>query len=722
MSKLFITEKATLARAIAGVLPLPRTSHEGYLSCGDDVVITWCFGHLLEQAEPERYDTEYRHWRLDALPIIPQQWQLVPRERGRQQLDIIEQLLAGAEQVVHAGAPDREGQLMIDEILHYLENSKPVQRLLLNDLNPDAIRRALAALADNHDFRHLSTSALARTRADWLYGLNMTRAYTLLGHRSGYEGVLSVGRVQTPVLGMVVERDATIEHFRPHTYYEVQVDIEMADNSSLACKARWLPADPSLLLDDEGRVLDNKVCAYVVDHVLNKPGVVISKTLQQKSLPPPLPYNLSALQIDAARQHGYSALDVLQACQSLYEKHRLITYPRPGSRFLPLDLFDEVNPILDAIAFNERSLAKAVAAADSWERNAAWDDSRCGSCHAIIPTAIQVENPGLTEMESALYRMICRQFLAQFYSPFRYEDAVACFEVNSFRFEATGRYLLGSGWKVLYGEAEEALSSALPPFREGDSVFCFAAETRKVATRPPRRFTDASLMEAMTSIRQHIRNPAVAARLDDNDAIGTDATRARIIHNLLERGFLVKGNKTLISTRTGRDLVAALPSAAVTPDATALSEKALKAMAAGREDYHVFMKAMEEQVTALVDEARHQARIEIHTADETLGLVSSERYWCPACKSALLRKSASGRFFWGCSAYPSCKLSLPDREGKPVFDRHDTPRKVKSEQRILEGRVCPDCGKPLARRKGRHGWFAGCTAYPDCTYTGKLET
>ncbi|WP_312463735.1 DNA topoisomerase, partial [Pantoea endophytica] len=275
--RLFIAEKPSLARAIADVLPKPHRRGDGYIACGNDQVVTWCVGHLLEQAQPDSYDSRYARWNLADLPIIPEKWRLQPRPSVAKQLKVIEGLLQQASMVVHAGDPDREGQLLVDEVLDYLqlapEKRKAVQRCLINDLNPSAVERAVGRLRENREFIPLCVSALARARADWLYGINMTRAFTLLGRNAGYDGVLSVGRVQTPVLGLVVRRDEEIENFIPKDYFEVKAHIVTPKDERFV--ATWVPSDAcEPWQDEEGRLLHRPLADHVLERINGKPALV----------------------------------------------------------------------------------------------------------------------------------------------------------------------------------------------------------------------------------------------------------------------------------------------------------------------------------------------------------------------------------------------------------------------------------------------------------------
>lgn len=338
--RLFIAEKPSLGRAIADVLPKPHKKGDGFIETAQGDVVTWCIGHLLEQAEPDAYDAAYKQWRMESLPIVPVQWQLVAKPKTKTQLTVIKRLLKQADCVVNAGDPDREGQLLVDEVIDFLgyPKTKPVQRCLISDLNPPAVRRALDKLRDNKEFVPLAVSALARSRADWLYGINMTRAYTLLGRKGGCSELLSVGRVQTPLLGLVVRRDLEIEAFVPKPFFEVLAHLQTEGNERFS--AKWLPSEACLpWQDEEGRVLNRALAAKVVERIQGQPALVEEVEEQARKQAAPLPYNLSSLQIDAAKRFGMDAKRVLDVCQGLYERHKLITYPRSDSRHLPSDHF-----------------------------------------------------------------------------------------------------------------------------------------------------------------------------------------------------------------------------------------------------------------------------------------------------------------------------------------------------------------------------------------------
>ncbi|MCE7628197.1 DNA topoisomerase, partial [Vibrio fluvialis] len=278
MTRLFIAEKPSLGRAIADALPKPHKKDQGFIRCANGDVVTWCIGHLLEQVEPDAYDERYKKWNLSDLPIVPEQWQLRARKSASKQLSVVRKLLKEANHIIHAGDPDREGQLLVDEVIDYCKVAKSkkesMERLLISDLNLPAVMRALTSMRSNRDFIPLSVSALARSRADWLYGMNMSRAYTLLGQKAGYQGVLSVGRVQTPVLGLVVRRDEEIENFMPRDYFTLDALIPYQDaNGAFDIRARWKPSDACKpWQDEEGRVLNRKLVENVASRIAGQPA------------------------------------------------------------------------------------------------------------------------------------------------------------------------------------------------------------------------------------------------------------------------------------------------------------------------------------------------------------------------------------------------------------------------------------------------------------------
>ncbi len=613
--KLYIAEKPSLGRAIAEVLPRPHERKDGYIRAGNGDCVSWCIGHLLEQAEPEVYDPRYRQWQLAHLPIIPQQWQLQEKAATRKQLGVLRQLVRQAEVLVHAGDPDREGQLLVDQVLAFLQVPRDkrlaTQRCLISDLNPAAVARALAQPRPNRDFVALSTSALARARADWLYGINLTRAYTLLGQQVGYQGVLSVGRVQTPVLGLVVRRDESIEQFVSKPYYEVLAHLRTGQGETVI--ARWSPSDACQpYLDEEGRVLSRALAENVVRRIEGQPAQVTAVSQTPQSQPPPLPFNLSTLQIEAARRFGWSAQQVLDACQTLYEGHKLITYPRSDCRHLPEDHYARRDAVLAAIRANCDGLQAACDGADPTRRSKAWDDKKVEAHHAIIPTERQLPASRLSAVEGQLYELIARQYVCQFHAPYRYSDTKAEFRCGGGLFKASARQVLEPGWKSLFATRErshadpEAQEPKLPKLVVGEELQCERGELLQKQTQPPLPFTDATLLAAMTGIARFVEDPPLRKILRDTDGLGTEATRAGIIELLFRRGFLRRDGKSIRATGAGRALIASLPAVAVTPDMTARWEASLNSISTRDCSYEAFMGPLQVAIGELIGQSRQK--------------------------------------------------------------------------------------------------------------------
>lgn len=606
--RLFIAEKPSLARAIADVLPKPHRRQDGYIQCGDNQVVTWCVGHLLEQAQPDNYDPRYARWSLADLPIIPEKWLLKPRDSVAKQLNVIKHLLTSAEVVVHAGDPDREGQLLVDEVLDYLaltpEKRQAVQRCLINDLNPQAVTRAIERLRDNRDFIPLCVSALARARADWLYGINMTRAYTLLGRNAGYDGVLSVGRVQTPVLGLVVRRDEEIENFIPKDFFEVRAHIVTPADERFV--ALWQPSEScEPYQDEEGRLLHRPLADHVVTRIAGQPALVTGYSDKRESEVSPLPFSLSALQIEAAKRYGLSAQQVLDVCQRLYETHKLITYPRSDSRYLPEEHFAGRHTVLAAIAVHQPNLMPQPIV-DTEKRNRCWDDKKVDAHHAIIPTA-RSSRVSLSSDEQNVYELVARQYLMQFCPDAVYRKCVIELDIAGGVFIAKARFLAEAGWRTLLGSKErdeENDGTPLPVVAKDDSLLCERGEVIARQTQPPKPFTDASLLSAMTGIARFVQDKELKKILRATDGLGTEATRAGIIELLFKRNFLHKKGRTINSTQAGRALIHALPEIAARPDMTAHWESTLTQISEKQCRYQDFMQPLEVTLRDLIAQVK----------------------------------------------------------------------------------------------------------------------
>ncbi len=644
--RLFIAEKPSLGRAIAQALTGPQSRAEGCIRCGEGDVVAWCVGHVLELAPLEAYSPAYKKWSVEDLPIVPEKWKLTPS--APEILAGLKRLLKDAARVVHAGDPDREGQLLVDEVIEFLGYRGPVDRLLIRDMNPDAVRRQLTALEPNDKYQSLCQAALARQRADWLFGMNMTRLYTVLGRQGGYDGVLSVGRVQTPLLGLIVARDRAIEAFRPTAHFAVTATLRAPNGATFL--AAWVPGDDvQEHVDEEKRLLSKKVAEHVQGATRRVHGTISERSDEPKVEAPPLPYALADLQVDAGRRFGLSAQAVLDACQSLYETQKLTTYPRSDCAHLPSGHFKQAPGVLAAAARQLPHLGALIVRADLSLRSKAWNDAKVTAHHAIIPTLADGPPRSLSDNEGAIYELIARRYLTQFYPPLRYLRSELTAILAGERFRATGRQILAPGWRVLLASAADesaasdpALASApLPPIQRGEAVEAIEVAVAEKFTQPPKPFTDASLIEAMCHVGRFVSDPVAKKILSETDGIGTPATRGSIIETLFERGYVVRERKSVVSTPTGRALIQALPRTATTPDMTAVWEAAMRAIVDGRQTLDAFIERVHAELCQLVSQGKSLGSIAIRTARACAQ---------PGCSGQLRRLAGPTGSFWSCRA------------------------------------------------------------------------
>ena len=598
MTRVFIAEKPSLAQAIAIQLPGKFKRHGTFIQVGNDYV-TWCVGHLFEQCEPEDYDAKYKQWRADTLPIVPDSWKLKLRSGMQKQFKAIEELVKKSDVIVNAGDPDEEGQLLVDEVLSFIKTYKPVKRVLINDYNESKVKQALANLHDNTEpqFRGWYAWALARSRFDWLFGLNLTRAYTVAAKRAGHNGVVSVGRVQTPTLALVVQRDLLIENFKPVPFYVVEAKL---DHSKGTFIAKWVPTAEQQGLDDSKRLIEEPIARMICAKVNGKQANITKYERTPKQENAPLLFSLSTLVKTANSKYGYGAQEVLDICQSLYEVHKLTTYPRSDCEYLNNVAHGEARQILAAVVLNRPDLAILVNKTDLKRKSAAFNDNKVTAHHAIIPTVRQANITSLSEKERNIYDLIVRSYLAQFFAPYEFLKTTIEVVIEDERFIATGRTPLSLGWHEIYkpiieenSTEEENAAQTFPAVTQGDKAICSECAILSRKTTPPSRFTEGSLVEAMQDIHKYVTNPEAKKRLKEGEGIGTSATRSAIIETLKTRKFIKPeraGSKKIISTPAGRALIASVSVTAKDPAFTAVCEQALNAIAAGKLDLDEFLK------------------------------------------------------------------------------------------------------------------------------------
>mgnify|MGYP003586166704 CR=1 FL=1 len=658
--RLFIAEKPSMAAEIAKCLPGPLRRKEGCIMTGDGVV-TWAFGHILRQAEPDEYDGKYKIWRAEDLPIIPDQWRLFVVESSRKQFEIVADLINRATEIVHAGDPDREGQLLIDEVLDYVDNHKPVQRLLLNALDEKSITRALAALRSNSEFHNLKQSALARARADWLIGMNLSRAYTLAARRAGHRVTLPIGRVKTPTLALIVRRERELAAFRPVEYFTVKGEYRHHNG---LFTAYWKPRDNQPGLDSEGRLSDAAIAKKLLEKLKAAPTarVALCETSEKREAQR-LPLSLSALQVLAGKKYGYDPQTVLDTAQELYER-KLTTYPRSDCDYLPESQHGDSAAILANLGqCGQSALAGWAAEANPSIVSRAWNDAKITAHHAIIPTTVACKFTALSDRQRHVYYLIAQLYLAQFYPVHVYDQTRVELDHAGELLTANGRVVTEMGWKKLFvtdnddkdGKKDDD-DGSLPAMAQGDTAALLKAKAEKKATKPPLRFTAATLIAAMKEIHKYVKNPDLKQQLKDVAGIGTEATRATIIKELSSRGFLREEGKKkyLVPTDQAYLLIDALPDELTYPDSTAKWEYALQQMAEGAVKLESFLEEQTD-ATAQLCTAAHQRRIPLKAG-----------YVCPRCRQGILQqRTGRNGVFWGCSRYPACRGSSDDDQGKP---------------------------------------------------------
>ncbi|EBE9838821.1 DNA topoisomerase III [Salmonella enterica subsp. enterica serovar Newport] len=662
--RLFLCEKPSQARDIAKFIGAGQRG-DGFLS-GPGVTVTWARGHLLEQAEPEAYGGQYGNpWRLDVLPFVPQQWKLEVKKDGRAQFSVINRLLKQVDEVVIATDADREGEVIARELLEYCRFQGRVFRLWLSALDDASIRSALANIWPSEKTEALYRAGVGRGRADWVTGMNLTRLYTLKAREAGISGVMSVGRVQTPTLAIVVRRDLEIENFIPKPYSDVIATL-ISDN--IAFPVKWVAA--AQYCDEEGRCIQAGIAAQVVELCRQTASatVIDCQTKRQKKSAP-LAFSLGSLQQACAEKFGMPAQQVLDIAQSLYETHKLTTYPRTDCGYLPVSMRDEVRAVLAALMQTDPSLKShpALAQLDTSLVSRIWNDKKITAHHGIIPTKQAGDLSRLSTDERNVYQLIRQHYLAQFLPQMEVDATEATFNISGQLFRTTGNVVVVAGWKALFtepsqtaqsstdGNDDKEAASRLPPLQAGQACRVQGAEEKRLQTKPPVPYNDGTLIAAMTNAASFVTDAALKKVLKENAGIGTEATRAGIIDTLVKRGFLVREKKVLRSTPTGRDLVSALPSALTSPGLTALWEQLLDEVAAGRVSLEDFMAKQNAWVVQLVSQGKSQP----------LAMQAPPGPPCPVCGGRTAQRQGKNGVFFGCVNYPACRGIAGSGSGGP---------------------------------------------------------
>ena len=588
--RLCLCEKPSQAKDIAKVLGANRRGDGCWL--GADVTVTWCIGHLLETAPPDAYDARYKRWVLADLPIIPERWKMLVKPKTASQFKAVKRLLGEARELVIATDADREGEMIARELVEHCRYRGPIQRLWLSALDDASIRKALAALKPGAETFSLYHSALGRSRADWLIGMNMSRLFTLLGRQSGYQGVLPVGRVQTPTLRLVVDRDRSIADFVPVAYWAIEVAL-LADGSTFS--AQWRA--PEDACDEQGRCLNQALAQQAAAAIGTATNARVLKLRTERMREaPPLPFDLGTLQEVCSKKLGLGAQETLDIAQALYETHKLITYPRSDCGYLPLSQHGEASAILAALGRADPGLAELLPHLDAQRRSRAWNDAKVSAHHGIIPTAAALSLDRLVGKQRAVYTLIRARYLAQFLPNHEYDRTQADFDCAGQALRAVGKVIVEPGWRRALPEAltpgkgrEAAPPQPLPALREGQDCAVADVTLKDLWTQPPKPFTEGDLIKAMKNVAKLVDDPRLKQKLKDTTGIGTEATRAGIIQGLIDRGYLLKQGKALAATPAAFSLIDAVPRAIADPGTTAIWEQALDMVQSGEMSLEEFV-------------------------------------------------------------------------------------------------------------------------------------
>ncbi|RKO74865.1 DNA topoisomerase III [Pectobacterium parmentieri] len=653
--RLFLCEKPSQGKDIGRVLGATQRGN-GCLA-GSGITVTWCIGHLVEAAPPETYGEQYKRWSIEQLPIIPERWRVEVKSKTASQFNVVKNLLSKATELVIATDADREGELIAREIIELCGYRGPIQRLWLSALNDASIRKALAALRPSSETLPMYFSALARSRADWLIGMNLSRLFTVMGQQAGYDGVLSVGRVQTPTLKLVVDRDREIARFVSVPFWTVETVLSSAGQSFTA---GWLAPDTAT--DDAGRCLQEPIARQAAERMrIAGSAQVTSVETERLREGPPLPFDLGTLQEICSKQLGLDVQETLEIAQALYETHKATTYPRSDSGYLPESMFAEVPVVLDSLLKTDPGLRPIVDQLDRNQRSRAWNDSKVTAHHGIIPTLEPANLTAMSDKEQAVYKLIRAHYLAQFLPQHEFDRTTARLSCTGETLQAVGKQIVVIGWRQVLTEprpdedGETTLrSQVLPALHEGLSCQITGIDCKALKTSPPRPYTQGELVKAMKGVAKLVSDPRLKQKLKDTTGIGTEATRANIIKGLLDRGYLLKKSRSVRASDAAFTLIDAVPGAIADPGMTAIWEQALDMIEAGQLTLDVFIDKQSAWITQLVQQYR----------GASLSIKVPQGPACPECGTAMRQRTGKSGPFWSCPRYPDCKGSQPIDSGK----------------------------------------------------------
>ncbi len=650
--KVCIAEKPSVAKEIAEVLGA-KNRKDGYFE-GNGYQVTWSFGHLCELKEPHEYDSAYRQWNLNMLPILPDKFGIkLKNNKGiEKQFNTIATLFSTAKEVINCGDAGQEGELIQRWIISKANCKKPLKRLWISSLTEEAIREGFKKLKDGKEYESLYHAGYSRAAADWLLGMNATRLYTIK-YGNGKQ-VLSVGRVQTPTLAMIVNRQLEINNFKSIVFFELKTiyrEVIFSGNVE-----RFYEKNRS---EAENIIISIKDAPLEITSVETKKG---------KETAPRL-FDLTSLQVECNKKFGYSADDTLKTIQNLYEK-KLVTYPRVDTTFLPNDVYPKISGVLNSMV-NYQQLVKPLLSAPIRKSNKIFDDKKVTDHHAIIPTNVKAQ--GLTGNEAQVYDVIAKRFIAAFYPDCEVANTIVLAAVKEIEFKATGKQILDLGWRIVYykeanNDDEQEENQLLPAFIKGEKGphKVYLAEGK---TSPPKPFTEATLLRAMETAGKQIDDEELRDLMKDN-GIGRPSTRAAIIETLFRRDYIRRERKNLIPTATGMELIGVITNELLkSAEMTGNWEFKLRQIEKGAYKAEAFLQEMKIMVSDLVNQVRSEnnKRISIAFAEIDSKPSKTKVIICPKCKKGKILK---GKNAFGCIHYnKGCDFKIPfDLMGKKLSD------------------------------------------------------
>ncbi len=641
MHTLVVAEKPSVARDIARVLGAKDRGENSLI--GGGYVVTWALGHLVTLKEPQELDERYTRWRAEDLPILPEKMETKVIKKTRSQFLSVKKWMNDKEtqDIICATDSGREGELIFRYIYEQAGCRKPVKRLWISSMTDEAIRAGFDSLRPSADYDALYASARCRADADWLIGMNATRAYTIR-----YNVLLSIGRVQTPTLSMLVKRRREIDAFVPKPFYTVRADF--GDYQGV-------------YIDKKGeRKLENEEAAQqIAQRVSGRSARVTQAAREHKSVWPPLLYDLTTLQREANAQLGFTAKKTLATAQKLYEQHKLLTYPRTDSRYLSHDMLGKVQTTLGSYDGVLQPISEQALSYGVRMTKRVFDDAKLTDHHAIIPTGKRADRVNLTADERRLYEMVAKRLAAAFYPNYEYDALRVVTTCGEDDFLSTGKAVTQEGWKAVYGGDEgkrkkkaDDDEQRLPALAVGDERLCKCAQVTRDQTKPPKEYSDASILLDMEHAGRQIADEEIREQMKDC-ALGTPATRAAIIERLIDVGYVRRSGKNLVATEKGVHLIEAVPPEIASPETTGRWERALAEIARGSDGEARFRQGIARLAAFLVENAAGAPDVAFAKEERrgkkripTLGVA------CPVCGQGKVAENSKGfyctRFREGC--------------------------------------------------------------------------